>query len=103
MSALRIFTGSALSFLSNRSGVGLGIIILAMYALTGSSCGPRDVFLDSVELKLIDSLYTEERKIWQVRLADSCHFLREQHYHNLVDSIREERLFEVREMIKRYE
>lgn len=94
---------SALSFLSNKSGVSLGIFILALSTLTGSSCGPRDVFLDSAELKLIDSLYSEERKIWELRLADSCQFLREQHFPNLVDSIQEERLFEVREMIKRYE
>ena len=93
--------GLDLNFWSINIGVRLKLAIAGMVLC--ASCGPRDVFLDSAELKLIDSLYVEERKLWQLRLSDSCTYLRDLHFENLIDSLIEERLFEVREMIKNYE
>lgn len=97
----KISMGLDLNYWSINMGMRLQLVIAVMVVCT--SCGQRDVFLDSGELKLIDSLYVEDRKIWQMRLSDSCIYLRDLHFENLIDSLIEERLFEVREMIKSYE
>ncbi len=86
---------------SNRFFLLLGGIMI--WICLSSGCGEREVFLDSAELKLIDSLYAGERKIWRDQLADSCLQLRADHLGALVDSIKNQRLIEVREMIRAYE
>ena len=80
-------------------------MVIWLTALSGiiSSCGPREVFLQQEELRMIDSTFVAQRKIWTEYLADSCEEYRTVHFNDLVDSLIAERLVEVKQLLNEYE
>ncbi len=64
------------------------------------SCGPKEIFLQTEELKRIDSLFITSRKEWTLQLADSCEAYREVHFQPIVDSLMEARMAEIRQILE---
>ncbi len=76
------------------------LMILAIALLSG--CGEGDVVLTSNELRLADSLFLVSRNEWTTKLEDSCNSLREVRLHEWADSIKNQRLSEINEMLKQH-
>jgi len=66
-------------------------------------CTKQEVRLTRVELKLVDSLYRQQRDLLIPHLDDSCKTIREKRLQTLMDSIKEVRIEDIHEMIKQYE
>lgn len=75
-------------------------IILAIALLSG--CGEGEVVLTSDDLRLADSLFLVSRNEWTIKLEDSCNSLREVRLHEWTDSIKNQRLSEINEMLKQH-
>ena len=65
------------------------------------SCGPNNVQLSRIDLRLADSLYLVARNEWSDKLKDSCAVVKEQNFEMWVDSIKKERLTEINIMLDR--
>jgi len=66
-------------------------------------CTEGEVSLNRTEMKLVDSLYRQERDLLDPVLKDSCTTLRTMRLEALIDSIRKVRIEEIKKMIGEYE
>ncbi len=74
--------------------LGLAAIVLL------PSCVQDEVRLGTEDLKLVDSLFIQQRNIWAEQLKDTCQVYREMHLETWIDSIREVRLREIEMLIQ---
>lgn len=76
------------------------LMILALALFSG--CGEGEVVLTSDDLRLADSLFLVSRNEWTIKLEDSCNSLREVRLREWTDSIKNQRLSEINEMLKQH-
>ncbi|NND34771.1 MAG: hypothetical protein HKN76_19455 [Saprospiraceae bacterium] len=79
------------------------LFFLIILILSATACGPANVQLSRADLRLVDSLFLASRNEWSEKLKDSCTVVKEQNFDFWVDSIKEERLKEIKIMLNRHE
>ncbi len=77
----------------------MGLILLL--CVIQSSCLKEEVRLTREQLNLVDSMFLAERKVWLIRIEDSCTQLREAQLNHWIDSMKIKRQREIEKMLGR--
>lgn len=76
-------------------------LVLMVICFCSTSCMDQEVRLEPDELGLIDSLYLDQRGVMIIQFEDTCGKYHDLYFEKWVDSLMNERLTKIKEMMQR--